>query len=211
MTPRAVSDEFHLKLLAKTALSERRFLSMFSVLLGLAASSLCPPGRQVPIARLSPRARQPRARQPPALLSRQASRCSLSMRCSVSMVVDSVESTLTRMSRGHSPPQYRYDLTRGARQLSPRRHTLHVSGARTRLGRAVRTAYRGTTGGRGARPVLWHLCRLGRPRPIVVQGVRQGAAPRHPARRLLRAHPPSSLGGAHSSLVGGGWWAGWGA
>ena len=61
------------------------------------------------------------------------------------MVVDSVESTLTRMSRGHSPPQYRYDLTRGARQLSPRRHTLHVSGAQTRLGRAVRTAYRGTT------------------------------------------------------------------
>ena len=78
------------------------------------AAGMCPPGLQVPV-----------ARQPPA------SRLSWRARCSVSMVVDSVESTLTRVPRGLC-----CQSRKAACPKAP--HTVR-KGARTSLGRAVRT------------------------------------------------------------------------
>jgi len=89
---------------------------MISILAGghILAAGMCPPGLQVPV-----------ARQPPA------SRLSWRARCSVSMVVDSVESTLTRVPRGLC-----CQSRKAACPKAP--HTVR-KGARTSLGRAVRT------------------------------------------------------------------------
>ena len=69
---------------------------------------------------------------------------------------------------------------RRRRAAYPRRHALYVRGTRTSLGRAVRTAYRGTTGGGGPR--------AGRRRCAAV-----GARPR--ARARARAHAGAAAGG----------------
>ena len=99
----------------------------------------------------APRQRKGRRRPPPTARGAAAARA-------VRLCCLGRTAVLTRTSRG--PPYCTYGLRvpascvphvpKAQGSFPPRRHTLYVRGTRTSLGRAVRTAYRGTTGRRRA-------------------------------------------------------------